>query len=106
MSNGSSRSAVVPAEKVQRALQCQLGACLVVAGALVAVEAVAGIVEMDRNLRIARADLVDVGQRDALILLAEMQQGRNLGRAIEELADLSAVIADRCREAGHLGRGQ
>src|ERR1700733_11314472 len=72
--------------------------------ALVAMEAMAGAgINEDRNARLRRLDLFDVGQWNALILLAEMQHHRRLRLLGMELRNLAAVIADAGRHAVEAG---
>ena len=51
------------AEEGQRARPGEVGARLVVARALVAVEAMIGRMDMDLDLRVSGADLADAGDR-------------------------------------------
>ena len=87
-------------EKRQAARPGDVGAGLVVAGALVAMEAVlrAGIDE-DLDIRPLRLDGLDIGQRNAGILLAEMQLRRHLRLLVGKAHDGAAVIADRGLQA-------
>src|SRR5947207_13509689 len=97
-------------EEGQAALPRDVGAGLVVTGALVAAEAMlrAGI-DQDRDVGTLGANDLDVGERNAGILLAEMQLRRYLRFVIGEANDGAAVIADRgaqsrqfgCRRIGH-----
>ena len=69
----------------------------VVAAALVAMEAVAGV-RIDVDLAVAaalRLDRLDIRHRDALVLLAEMHLHRHLRLLVGELRDLAAVVGDR-----------
>src|SRR5216684_7217038 len=91
-------------EEVHGALPGGLGARLIVAPALVAMEAVLGA-GIDVNLAVAAAlalDRVDVAHRDRGVLVAEMHLGRHLRLLVGVLGDLAAVIADRGGEAVEL----
>src|ERR1700743_2565587 len=66
-------SADMLGEEGQGALACEFGAPGVVAAALVAIEAVARWIEIDRNVGIGGLDLFDGSQRDVFVFLAEMQ---------------------------------
>ena len=85
-------------EKRQAARPGDVGAGLVVACALVAVKAVlrAGI-DVDFDLGPLGLDGLDIGQRNARILFAEMQLRRHLRFVVGKADDGAAVIADRGR---------
>src|SRR5947209_5550775 len=88
-------------EEVERARPGDLGALLVVARALVAVEAVLRAV-IDEDLAVGATlllDRVDVGHRNAGILLAEVHHGRRLRLLIGGTSDHAAVIGDRSTNA-------
>jgi hypothetical protein len=84
-------------EERQAALPGEIRTRLVVAGALVAAETVlrAGINEY-LNIRPFRLDGLDIGQRNAGVLLAEVQLGRHGGLVVGEAHHSAAVVADRC----------
>jgi len=64
-----------------------------VAAALVAVEAVAGRVDVDLDaLRVGRPHLLDVAERNGVVLLAEMHQHRASRLLLRDRADAAAVI--------------
>src|SRR6185295_8167042 len=86
-------------EERQRALAREVGAGGIVVLALVAIEAVAGGVAVDRQLRHGGADAGDGRRRDVLVELAEMQLERHLRRLAQEVGDVAAVIADGGRNA-------
>src|SRR5713101_9876196 len=67
----------------------------VVAAALVAGEAVAGVVDMNFHIRTLLLDDLDVAHRDRMILVAEMQERRNLRPPVGILRDGAAVVTDR-----------
>ncbi len=77
----------------EAALAGQCGALGVVAAAQVAVEAVAGRIEVDRYLGMEATHFVDVFQRDRGVLLAEMQQHRAARRLPAELAACRLPVA-------------
>jgi hypothetical protein len=82
-----------------------LGRFLVPAGPFVAVATLAGVI--DKNFWVAAArlySLVDVGHRDALVLIAEMEHGADLGFLIADGGDLTPVIANRGHDASELCR--
>src|SRR5207302_9910960 len=96
-------------EKFQAARPGDVGAGLVVAGALVAMEAVLGArIDEDLNVRSFRLDGLDVGQGNAGVLLAEMQLRRRLRRLFGKALDRAAVITDRrfqARQPRRRGKG-
>src|SRR3954467_2043643 len=88
-------------EEIRGALPGGLGARLVEASALIAMEAVLRI-GIDEDLAVAAAlllDHLDVGHRDGSVLLAEMHLRRLFGFLGGFLGDLPAVIADRGGQA-------
>src|SRR5439155_4147354 len=87
-------------EKRQAARPGDVGAGLVVAGAFVAVKTVlrAGI-DVNLDLGPLGLDSLDVGQRNACILFAEMQLRRHFWLVVGKADDGAAVIADRGRQA-------
>src|SRR5205085_7085081 len=90
-------------EKRQAARPGDVGAGLVVAGALVAVKAMlrAGI-DVDFDIRPLGLDGFDIGQRNARILFAEMQLRRHSRLVVGETNDGATIIADGGRQAGQL----
>src|SRR6202035_3467819 len=79
---------------------------LVVACPFVAVKAVLRArIDVYLDIGPLGADGLDIAQRDACILLAEMQLGRRLRLVVGEANDRAPVIADRCRKTGQLGGG-
>src|SRR5262245_30739802 len=95
-------------QEVQGALPSRLGAGVVEAAALVAMEAVLRIV-IDEDFAVAAAlllDGLDVAHRDRCILLAEMHHERDLRLFVGVLGDLAAVIGNRRRQPVELGRRQ
>src|ERR1700687_772021 len=84
-----------------------VGAGLVVARPLVAVEAVlrAGI-DVDLEVGPLGADGLDIAERDPCILFAEMQLGRHFRLVVGEANDGAAVIADRRRQPRQFGRSR
>src|SRR3954471_5123893 len=93
-------------KKRQAARPGDVGAGLVVARTLVTVKAVLGA-GIDENLDLGPLGLdgLDIGQGNAGILFAEMQLRRHLRLVVGKAHDGAAVIADRRRQAGELGRG-
>src|ERR1700744_2732976 len=92
-------SAHVLAEPRGGAVPRLLARRLVVAAALVAGEAMAGaLVDVDVAIPALLLDQGDVGHRDRLVLVAEVQLRRNLRLEVDVLGDLAAVVADRGRE--------
>src|SRR4051794_20602973 len=87
-------------KELEAARPGEVGAGLVVAGALVAVKAVlrAGI-DVDLDIGPLALDDLDVGQRNAGVLFAEMQLRPHLRLVIGEADDGAAIIADRGGEA-------
>src|SRR5215207_7340736 len=82
------------------ALPGNVAAILVEAAALVAMEAMAGVlVHVDIDVRTLLLDRLDIGHRDAGILLAEMQLHRALRLLVGEGDDAAAVITDRRAQA-------
>src|SRR5258708_8738088 len=71
-------------EEGDGALAGERGRFRLVAAALVAIEAMPGRVEMDLHLRPLLAHGLDVGERNAGVLLAEMQHGGRGGLGIGE----------------------
>src|ERR1700736_4029035 len=72
---------------------------LVVACPFVAVKAVLRArIDVYLDIGPLGADGLDIAQRDACILLAEMQLGRRLRLVVGEPNDGAPVIADRCRK--------
>src|SRR5580704_6203666 len=93
-------------EEGERPLQGEVRARFVVAAALVAIEAVVGVVDINGHRRIGLFDLAYVVHRDVLILLAEMQYGGRLGLLRQHRRDAAAVIADgRLDARDSAGRG-
>src|SRR4051794_12093289 len=93
----------MPGEECQRALAGQIGAWLVITGALVTAKAVlrAGI-NMDLNLRPLRLDGFNIGQGNACILLAEMKERRHRRLVAREANNSAAIIANSCRQSRQL----
>src|ERR1051325_888279 len=103
----SRRSPEVFPEPGGRAIPRLLVRGLVVAAALVAAEAVAGaLVDVDVAIRPLLLDRVDVGHRDRLVLVAEMQLRRHPRLEVDVLGDLAAVVADRRGEPVELAGRQ
>jgi len=76
--------------------------------ALVAVEAVAGGIDVDVGLGMALAVQLDVGLRNAGVVLAEVEHHRRIQLFVQERHGARAVIADRRhRQAGvgQIGHG-
>src|SRR5437764_11987706 len=91
-------------EERDRALARDSRAFGVVAAALVAIEAVAGRVNVNLDAaRMGGAQLLDIGQRDRVIRLAEMRQHRAFRLLLRDRSDAAAVIDDRRVEAGKPG---
>src|SRR5690348_5742829 len=65
-------------EEFEGAVEGELGAFGVEAAALVAGEAVARLVDVDRHVRSRLPHLLDIAHGDALIGLAEMEQHRRV----------------------------
>ena len=80
------------------------GARRVVALPLVAIEAVVGGIDVDLDVRMGGGDLFDPGDRDVRVLLAEMEERRDLRLQVLLPDDPAAVIADRGAEARKLRR--
>src|SRR5215204_2357735 len=98
-------SAQMRGEESHRALARDAGAVGVVARALVAIEALAGGVDVDLDaLRVRRPHLLDVGQRNGVVLLAEMHQHRAARRLLRNRADAAAVIRHGGGEPGKARR--
>src|SRR6185312_16781496 len=93
-------------EEFERALERGLGGLGVVAAALVAAEAVPGLVDIERDIGPRCLHLLDVAHRDALILIAEMQHHRYLRLLARVRRHHAAVIAYRCGSAGQPRRGE
>src|SRR5262249_40309430 len=86
-------------EPGERALPRHLRARLVKAAALVAVEAVAGVlVDVDVAVEALLLDDLDVAQRNALVLVAEMHLRRAARLLVREGDDPAAVVAHGGRE--------
>src|SRR5580765_4905858 len=85
-------------EERQRALAREVGAGGVVVLALLAVEAVAGGIGVDRHLRHGGADTGDRRRRDVLVELAEMKLERRLRHLVQEVGDVAAVVTDGGRD--------
>src|SRR5882724_8845674 len=81
-------------EERQRAFAREVGAGGVVVLTLLAVEAVAGGIGVDRDLRHGGADAGDRRGRDVLVELAEMKLERRLRRLVQKVRDVAAVVAD------------
>src|SRR5258705_11227673 len=94
-------------KKIQAARPGDVGAGLVVAGTLVAMETVlrAGI---DENLdfRPLGLDGLDVGQGNAGILFAKVQLRRHFWLVVGETDDGAAVIADGRRQTRQFSRSR
>src|SRR4051812_18250746 len=89
------------------ALPRELRRAFVVAAALIAMEAMAGIrINVDFAVRTLLLDDLDVGHRDALVLLAEVHLHRNLRLLVGELGDHAAVVSDSASKTGEARRGQ
>src|SRR5665213_2810884 len=91
-------------EERRGAVERQFMRRLVEGAALVAGEAVPGAVDVDRQLGPRLLHLFDVAQRDGLVLVAEMQDDRDLRLLAGMRRDRAAVIADGGRGAGQLRR--
>src|SRR3546814_1602735 len=81
-------------EEFERPLPCDLRVLRAVVGALVAVEAVAGRVDVDLDLGMRLPHGVHVAHRNALVRFAEVQHHRTLQLLVLESGDLAAVVAD------------
>src|SRR5271166_3270846 len=99
LGGASRRSPQMLAEKLQRARPGERGARGVVALALVAVEAVAGEVEADRDIRILGGELAHARDRNVLVFLAEVEHRWNARLLVFEPEDPAAVVADRGAQA-------
>src|SRR3954469_21476706 len=87
------------------ALPRDFRALRVVAAALVAIEAVAGRIDVDLDAaRMGGAQLVDVGERYGMVGLAEMRQHRAFRRLLRNRSDAAAVVDHGRAEAGKPGR--
>src|SRR6266566_4427649 len=82
----------------QRASERLLVGGFVVAAALVAGEAVAGVVDMNFHIRTLLFDDLNIAHRDRMILVAEMQERRNLGLFVDIPRDGAAIVTDRARQ--------
>src|ERR1700738_702640 len=93
-------------EERKAALPRDVRVNLVIARALVAAEAVLRA-RINENLDIGSlgANSLDVGERNADILLAEMQLRRHFRLVIGKTNDRAAIIADRGSETRQFGRG-
>src|ERR1700722_9065892 len=89
-------------QKLQRARPGELGARRVVAFPLVAVEAVIGGIDVDLDVRMSGGDFLHARNRDVRVLLAKMEECRDLGLQVLEPNDPAAVIADRGAQARKL----
>src|SRR5436190_7767962 len=88
-----------PGEEAKAARPGEIGACLVVASALVAMETVLRArIHMDLDLGAFGSDDLDIGERDAGVLFAEMQLRRHFRLVVGKTRDGAAVVADRRRE--------
>src|SRR5579872_6491204 len=68
----------------------------VVAGALIAIEAVASaLVDVKHALRVRRLDLLDVAHRNMSVLGAEVKHDGTLRLLVERLSNAAPVIGDR-----------
>src|SRR5918999_5005146 len=90
----------------ERALAGEAGALGMVRGALVAVEAVPGGVDVGGELRVRRLHLLDAIQRDRLVVLAEVEHDRAGRPLVRHAWHAAAVVADGGGEgAGARGGG-
>src|SRR5438552_4431922 len=96
-------SAYVLAQERERALPCEPGRLGVVALALIAVEAVLGVVEEELRFRMRCGEMPRARHRDRGIALAEMRHERALGLLAPSLEDSAAVVRDRAGESGQPG---
>lgn len=94
-----------PIQERQGPLPSLHGGRLVIAFTFVAVEAMARRIKMDFNPGPPRTDGLDVGQGDALIILAEMKLSRNAWLLMGVACDLPAVEADGRRKPIEPRRG-
>ena len=95
------RSSQVPAEERDRA-DGERGARRVVALAVVAIEPVVGVIDMDLDLRMGGGDLFYPGDGDVLVVVAEMQERWHARPQVLEADDAAAVVADRGAQARKL----
>src|SRR5205809_2835595 len=86
-------------QELDRALHRLVGARLVVRGALVAVEAVAGRVHVLLQVRMVLFDLLPVLLRDRRVRLAPVEDHRALRLLGRGIRDAAAVVRDRRRDA-------
>src|SRR6185312_8576085 len=93
-------------KEVEAARPRNIGACLVVACPFIAIEAVlrAGI-DVDLDIGPLAADGLDIGERDAGVLLAKVKLGRYFRLVVGKPNDGAAVVADRRRQTRQLGGG-
>src|SRR4051794_17514138 len=89
---GSAASTEVSAEEGQRALARQLGRLRIERAALVAVEAVVGVVEVHLDFRMRLLERLDALDRNVLVLVAKMREPRPFGLA-RDLARRGAATA-------------
>src|SRR5258705_8748032 len=83
-------------KEVEAARPGDVGAGLVVARPLIAVEAVLRArIDEDLDVRSLAPDGLDIGQRNARVLFAEMQLCRYFRLVVGKTNDGAAVIADR-----------
>jgi hypothetical protein len=84
-------------EEIESALARQRGARRVVAAPLVAIEAMIGIVDIDRQIGVLGLEFLYAGQRDMRVLRAKVQDRRNARRFVFRGKHAAAVIAGRGR---------
>src|ERR1700682_5068369 len=93
-------------EEAEAARPGDIGTGLVVARPLVAMKTVLrSRIDVDLDLGPLCADGLDIGERNARILFAEMQLRRHLRFVVGETNDGAAVIADRSRQPRQFCRG-
>ncbi len=71
----------------------------VVAFPMIAIEAMVGRVDVHVDVPVGGGDLADASDRDMLVLLAEVEHGRDLRLQVLHAYDAAAVIADRGAQA-------
>src|ERR1700738_3535713 len=87
-------------EEAEAARPGDVSAGLVVARPLIAVESVLGArIDVDIDVGPLGSDGLDVAERNACVLFAEMKLGRHVRLVVGEADDGAAVIADRCRQS-------
>src|SRR5215470_12758364 len=96
----NTRSADVFREELQTARPREFGRRRVITCAMIAVEAVVGIIDIDCDFRVRLLDLVYIAERNVRVFCAEVHDDWTTRVAIQLTRNAAAVIGTRRTDAG------